>query len=87
MALVYINRGFIHLHLKEYQAALEDSNLALELDPNLQQAYQNRGAARLGLGDKQGAKEDLQRAAQFLQSQGQLESYRQIMTVLQALNS
>jgi len=39
-----------------------DANKAIELDPNLAQAYKNRGAAHFYFGDNEGALADLNKA-------------------------
>ena len=41
---------------------MEDFNQALRINPNYDSAYNNRGIARDGLGDKKGAMEDFNQA-------------------------
>ncbi|MGJ5630492.1 tetratricopeptide repeat protein, partial [Nostoc sp. CALU 1950] len=44
------------------QAAIEDYNQAIKINPNYALAYYNRGVARYELGDKQAAIEDYNQA-------------------------
>ncbi len=50
LAMIYNNRGIARYFQGNGQEAIEDFNSALEIDPGLQTAIQNRNAARLGLG-------------------------------------
>jgi tetratricopeptide (TPR) repeat protein len=54
----YISRGSALNKLKRFQEAMSDFNKALELDPENQEAYNNRGWAKKGLGDDKAACED-----------------------------
>jgi tetratricopeptide (TPR) repeat protein len=47
IAAAYINRGLLHFARSEFDKAIADSNVALELDNNLPEAMINRGAALL----------------------------------------
>lgn len=42
-ALAYNERGFIHLHLRQFDFALRDLDKAIELDPKFVHAYMSRG--------------------------------------------
>jgi Flp pilus assembly protein TadD len=44
--------------LKKYDLAVTDFDKALEIDPTNQEAYNNRGWAKLGMDDKKGACKD-----------------------------
>ena len=69
----YYNRGAIHCQFKNYQAAVEDLDLAIKLDSNSVSAYYNRGNAKYELQDKLGAFEDYDRA-KFLSLNGAVMS-------------
>jgi tetratricopeptide (TPR) repeat protein len=51
-------------------SAIADYNKSIEINPNLAQAYNNRGIARSALGDKEGAIEDFQKAVNLYKEQG-----------------
>jgi tetratricopeptide (TPR) repeat protein len=51
--------------LGEYQKAIKDASQALQINPNLALAYNNRSAARLELGEYQKAIEDASQALQI----------------------
>ena len=42
-ALLYSNRGFVQLELKQYELALEDVETAIAIDPNYAPAWSNKG--------------------------------------------
>lgn len=50
-AATLINRGALRFVQKNYQAAIEDSEVAIKTYPKLGEAYLNRGAAMRELGD------------------------------------
>jgi tetratricopeptide (TPR) repeat protein len=53
-----ISRGSAYNKLKEYQKAMADFNAALSIDPENQEAYNNRGWSKKFTGDKKGACKD-----------------------------
>ena len=54
-AATYVNRGVLYLSMANYQAAGRDFDSALTVEPNLAEAFVNRGAALIGQGqDAQG---------------------------------
>lgn len=69
----YYNRGVTYYQFKNYQAAIQDLDLAINLDSNSMSAYYNRGNAKYQLEDKLGAFEDYDRA-EFLTSTGAIIS-------------
>ncbi|MFM6200901.1 MAG: hypothetical protein ACKPE1_17480 [Dolichospermum sp.] len=64
---------------------IDDYNLAIKFNPNLAQAYGNRGFAKAQSGDNQGAREDLQQAAQLFKAQGNNAGYEKAMDLLKQL--
>ena len=51
--------------MKDYRAAIVDYDRALELDPNLAEAYYNRGLTHIFLGNNQQGVEDLSKAGEL----------------------
>lgn len=47
LAATYVNRGIIRLRLGKTETALNDFEYAIQLSPNLGEAYANRGAAAI----------------------------------------
>jgi tetratricopeptide (TPR) repeat protein len=85
-AVAYFNRGNARYYdLGDSQGALADYNQFLRISPNNAIAYALRGLARSGLGDKQGAIADLQRAAQLAQAQGNMQAYEIVINNLRIL--
>ncbi len=50
LAATYVNRGVLHLARSEYVPAKRDFDTASTIEPDLGEAYVNRGAALIGLG-------------------------------------
>ena len=61
-AFAYAQRGRIHFLMQEYKEAIDDLDKAIRLEPSAE-AYYYRGAAKDMLHDRDGACEDLQKAA------------------------
>ncbi|NDJ52490.1 MAG: tetratricopeptide repeat protein [Chloroflexi bacterium] len=57
--------GLGYFHLGLYDLALEEFDVAIELDPTLARAYLNRGSTLEFLGDLQGARIDYERAVEL----------------------
>jgi tetratricopeptide (TPR) repeat protein len=57
----------------------------LRINPNLADAYYNRGEARSKLGNKQGAIQDFQKAADLFQKQGKKNNYEKAINILRRL--
>jgi tetratricopeptide (TPR) repeat protein len=64
-APAYIDRGIVHLALKEVNKALDDFNKAISLNPDSAQAYQNRGGVLCVLKQYQDAFRDYDKALSF----------------------
>ena len=63
---VYWNtRGFANFLARQYAVALTDLSEAIRLNPKYANAYKNRAAVKLKLGDKPGSDEDLAKAKEF----------------------
>ncbi|MBG1259638.1 tetratricopeptide repeat protein [Nostoc sp. BAE] len=62
--------------------AIEDFNQAIKINPNLAEAYYNRGSVRFNLGDKQGAIADLQKAADLFQQEGKTQDYQDAIAIV-----
>ena len=58
----YSNRGLLHLWRKDYDAALNDCNYAIELAPDLDRAYNNRANCYAAIGLSVKALVDYERA-------------------------
>jgi regulator of sirC expression with transglutaminase-like and TPR domain len=67
------------------QGALDDYNQAIRLNPQDVRAHHNRGRIRANLGDREGALEDLRRAADLYRQTGDATGYRTVITEMQAL--
>jgi len=59
---VHVNRGIISAATERYDQAIADYGKALQLQPDLAEAYANRGNAYQALGDLAAAMDDLNRA-------------------------
>lgn len=62
----YFNRGLIKAQRGDVQSALKDYDKAIELNPEFWKAHQERGHARLALGDVVGGRSDLAEAARLI---------------------
>ena len=60
---------------QNYQGLIADYDQALRLNPDYAHAYYNRGIAKSGLGDKQGAISDYKKVAKLFQQQGNTKNY------------
>ncbi|WP_290884389.1 tetratricopeptide repeat-containing serine protease family protein [Fischerella sp.] len=78
----YLSRGIAHFFQNEHQDAVADLTQALKINPNYSEAYYLRGAARLGLGDRKGAKADLQKAAELFQQAGRKNEYLETLALI-----
>ena len=58
----YFNQGLAHLHVNEYEKAIEKFDKALSLDPNFTAAFFQRGIARHRAGSLEGAISDYDQA-------------------------
>ena len=64
-AYAYYNRGIDRSDLGNKQAAIDDYNMAIKINPNYADAYTNRGLAKSTLGNQQAAIDDFDIAIKF----------------------
>jgi tetratricopeptide (TPR) repeat protein len=69
---------------KSYRIAIEV--LELRINPNDAAAYNNRGFARFLSGDKKGAIEDFQKAADLFQQQGKPEDAQKALDKIKEIS-
>jgi len=58
----YVEQGLVHAKSDHYQAAIEDYDKAIELDPDDADAYYNRGCACDKLGQASNVQRDWDKA-------------------------
>jgi serine/threonine protein kinase/Flp pilus assembly protein TadD len=66
MHLALNARGMVYLKKKQFEKAIADFKEAIRLAPNFGPAYQNRGRAKQAMGDKAGARADMDKAAELM---------------------
>lgn len=64
-AYLYYNRGCLMASNKEYGRAIDDFTRAISVNPQLAEAWYNRGLARMKSGNKEGALTDLSKAGEM----------------------
>lgn len=74
--------GNIHYKLGNYYTAIQNYNWALDINPNLALVYYNRGRTYLKLEDKQRAIEDVRRAVELFELQGNIDNYEKAKCIL-----
>ena len=60
-----IDRATLNASRKQYNAAIDDFTRAIEIEPNLAEAYFNRGLVRIYSGNKPEGLEDLSKAGEL----------------------
>jgi tetratricopeptide (TPR) repeat protein len=83
-ATSYYNRGNVRYRLEDLQGALSDFDRSIQLDSTRPKAYYNR-IVNAYLGNRQGAAEDLQIAAELYRQQGRDWDYQRILEKIQEL--
>jgi tetratricopeptide (TPR) repeat protein len=73
----YNARGNVHAMAGNLSASIRDFNQSIRCDRDFADAYYNRAISRHGLGDRQGAKADLNKAARLFQQQQDVGGYQQ----------
>jgi tetratricopeptide (TPR) repeat protein len=79
LAEAYSNRGNTRASLGDREGAISDYDRAIRINPNLAETYGSWGIALAEMGKKQEAIEYLEKAADFFQQQGNLESYEKVI--------
>jgi tetratricopeptide (TPR) repeat protein len=74
---VYNGRGNVNAMAGNLSASIRDFDRSIRYNRNFADAYYNRAISRHGLGDRQGAKSDLSRAAKLFQQQQDIGGYQQ----------
>lgn len=82
---VYLNRGSLNLETGQPQAAIEDSQAILEIDPNNAPAHGNLGFAYMMLGDLDRAKAALNSAATLFDQAGLYSDADRVRSLLEAI--
>ena len=67
----YYKSGCDKLELKDFRGAIQDYNKAIELNPKYALAYNNRGMAKIALGQKDSGCLDLSKAGEL----GYMDAY------------
>ena len=70
---------------RDYRREVKDLNQVILQNPKLVDAYNNRALARFVLGDKKGALEDLQKAANLYLERGDKNRYQQTLLSIREL--
>ncbi|MEY2830832.1 MAG: hypothetical protein RLZZ574_90, partial [Cyanobacteriota bacterium] len=65
--------------------AIADYDAAIKLDPNLPEAYGNRGFLRAQLGQEQEGFNDLRHAAKLFLNLGNMAEYQQTLAYIQMI--
>jgi tetratricopeptide (TPR) repeat protein len=71
--------------LEDLQGALNDYDRAIQLDPTRVKTYYNRGITRAYWGDRQGAREDLQAAAELFRRQDRDWDYQRTLEKIEEI--
>jgi tetratricopeptide (TPR) repeat protein len=79
-AATYVNRSVIRLRVKDYNGAIDDTDLSIARAPNIGEAYVNRGAAYLNLNRPQEALENLNKAIDLGLDKVYLAYYNRALT-------
>ena len=64
-AYIYYDRGNLYASRKDYAKAVDDYTRAIELDPNLAEAYYNRGLTRIRANNRTQGIADLSKAGEL----------------------
>ncbi|MEC4816677.1 MAG: tetratricopeptide repeat protein [Scytonema sp. PMC 1069.18] len=78
----YLNRGNVKAQLGDRKGAFEDYSKAINLKSDYALAYKNRGILYLGTGQKTEGIQNLEKAADLFQQQGNFTQYEQVMQIL-----
>lgn len=73
----------VHTELGNAEAALSDFDTAIQQNPDLAEAFGNRGILRSQLGKPELALTDLQQAAELFKARGDQQGYQQTLYFIQ----
>lgn len=85
VAQAYYYQGRARLQLGSAPAAIASYSQALALDEEYAQAWLHRGRARLEMQEEKLAREDLSRAAQLFEAQGEPDEVHRVQVILQEM--
>ena len=81
----YNNRGIDRYRLEDYEGAIANYTKAIKINPNYASPYYNRGLIYQEQRKKEEARQDLLKAADLYQQQGNTEWYKKVLNRLQEL--
>lgn len=85
---IYYNRGLAYSRLSQYPQAMSDYNKAIALNAEYPFPYQGRALIKYEkLGDKKGGLQDLKKAAEIYQRQGNKSKFEELMGLYKKLSS
>ena len=73
--------------MKQYDKAIADSTKAIEINPQLAEAYSNRGLTYALLENWEQAYKDLKKAANLFYKQGNNEEYQQALRSIEEIKA
>ena len=83
--MIYILLSDAKDDLGDKRGAIDGYNQAIQLKPNLTEAYYNHGNAKKNLRDKQGAIADFNQAAQLYAQQNKMDDYEDALNQVKKL--
>ncbi|NJR66037.1 MAG: hypothetical protein HC772_13105 [Leptolyngbyaceae cyanobacterium CRU_2_3] len=85
--MTFFSQGVDKIRAGDYEGALQDFDLFLQLNPDDANAYGHRCVARYKLGDKSGAIADCQQAAMLYLNQGKMTKHQYALNMLKRLQA
>lgn len=83
----FMKQAAAHAEDGDYVGAIESYTRAIECDPTFARAYGNRGMVRSNLGDRRGAVEDWQKAAELFLAQRSMANYEMALSYLRKMQA
>jgi tetratricopeptide (TPR) repeat protein/V8-like Glu-specific endopeptidase len=81
----YQGRAVYYVSKQQFQRSLADANRAIEINGVSPDSYTLRGVSYIGLGNRDRAKNALQKAARLYQKRGNQKDYQDVMAILRLL--
>ncbi len=81
--LLYLYLAYIYNNQEDYQEAIAYYTKAIEIYPYLPEAFYGRGYIYRKNGNQKGAIDDLQQAANLYKQRGNVNSYKQIVAIIE----